>query len=86
MKAAGIILIVLGLAVVFGFMAWAVQDVGGLGALFGRTADVNIMIGFGVIGVAALAAFLMRLAFHSSRKGYDEPVQFEKRSDDGDEQ
>ena len=52
-----------------------------MGALFGRTADVNVMIGFGVTGVAALTAFLMRMAFHSSRKGYDEPLQFEKRSD-----
>ena len=77
MKASGVILIVLGLALVFGFMAWAVMDVGGPEALLGRTADVNLMIGFGVVGVAALAGVLLRLAFYSSRKGYDEPVRFD---------
>jgi hypothetical protein len=82
MKGSGVILVVIGLIVVFGFMIWAVADVGGVGALFGRTADVNFMIGFGVVGVAVLAGVLMRLAFISSRRGFDEPVQFEKREDD----
>jgi cation transporter-like permease len=82
MKAPAIILLALGLVLLFGFMAWAIMDVGGFGALFGRSTGTNIVIGLGVIAVAALTAVLMRLAFVSARRGFDEPVQFQDADDD----
>jgi len=79
MKAPAIILIVLGLAAVFGWMTWQLIRMGGLTGLTGGSTTIGIMIAVGVIGTAVLTGVLMRLAFFSSRKGYDEVVKFEAR-------
>lgn len=82
MKAPAIILTVIGLAVVFGFMGWALTKMGGIDGITGGSQGLGIMIAVGVVGTGALAAVLMRLMFWSSKKGFDETVRFEKREDD----
>ena len=86
MKPVGIALVVIGLAMVFGFMGKALWDIGGLRGLTGGHPELGVAIAIAVVGSGALAAVLMRLAFYSSRKGYDETVEFEAREDDGEDQ
>ncbi|MBX7249361.1 MAG: hypothetical protein K1X35_10015 [Caulobacteraceae bacterium] len=76
MKPGAILMLVIGLAGVFGFMAWAVVEMGGFGDLFSRSWVTNAIIGGGVLCVGALTWVLMRLAFVSARRGYDEPIRF----------
>lgn len=83
MKPLGIALVVIGLAVVFGFMGKALWDIGGLRGLTGGHPQLGVALAIAVVGTGALAAVLMRLAFYSSRKGYDETVEFEQRGADG---
>ncbi len=80
----GVILIALGLAAIFGFMGWSLWRMGGLGGVTGGSTTLTIIVIAGVVGTALLAGVLMRLAFWSSRKGYDETVRFEQR-DEGEE-
>ena len=82
MKPVGNALIIAGLAVVFGFMGKALWDIGGLRGLTGGHPELGVALGIAVVGTGALAAILMRLAFYSSRKGYDETVEFETREAD----
>ncbi len=86
MKPLGIALVVIGLAVVFGFMGKALWDIGGLRGLTGGHPQLGVALAIAVVGTGALAAVLMRLAFYSSRKGYDETVEFEQRDADGEDE
>lgn len=81
MKAVHILLLLLGLAVVFGFMGWALWKMGGLEGITGGSMTLALVIGGGVLATAALAGGLMWLAFWSSKKGFDETVEFETRED-----
>ena len=76
MKTPTVLLIVAGLAVVFGFMGWALWQMGGLDELSGGSNAITIMIIAGVIVTGGLTGVLMRLAFWSSKKGYDDNVEF----------
>lgn len=82
MKAVHYILIILGLSVVFGFMGWALWSIGGLRGVTGGSTTITLIVAGGAIGTAALAGGLMWLAFWSSKRGYDETVEFEKREDE----
>jgi hypothetical protein len=73
----GVLLIALGLIAIFAFMGKALWDIGGLQGLTGGHPGLLVALGVAVVGTGALAAVLMRLAFFSSRKGYDETVRFE---------
>ena len=84
MRLVGIALTVLGLAVVFGFMGEALWDIGGLGGLTGGHPELGVAIAIAVVGSGVLAAVLMRLAFYSSRKGYDETVEFRQKDEEHD--
>lgn len=79
MKPLGVVLVVLGLAAVFGWMGWALLDMGGLEGITGGSTTLGLMVAGGVVATALLAGVLMRLAFWSSKKGYDEVVRFETR-------
>ena len=79
MKAPGVILIAVGLTAIFGFMGWSLLRMGGLQGITGGSTSLTIMVALGVLGTALLAGVLMRLAFWSSRKGYDETVRFEQK-------
>ncbi len=76
MKRPAILLVVAGLAVIFGFMGWALWQMGGLDELSGGRPAVMIMIVAGVVVTGGLTALLMGLAFYSDKKGFDETVQF----------
>lgn len=76
MKAAHLVLIVIGLGVVFGFMGWALWSIGGFRGVTGGSGTMALIIAGGAIFTALLAGGLMWLAFWSSKKGYDETVRF----------
>ena len=82
MKAPHFVLIVLGLGVVFGFMGWALWSIGGFRGVTGGSLTIALMVAAGALTTALLAGGLMWLAFWSSKKGYDETVEFEDRDDD----
>ena len=83
MKRPAILLTVLGLALVFGFMGWALYAANQQGGSWtGGSAVLTLIIAGGVIGTGLLAAVLMWLAFYSARKGYDEAAHY--GDEDGD--
>lgn len=72
------------LAVVFGFMGHALWQMGGLRELTGGSWVLTLIIVGAVVVTGLVAAVLMRLAFWSSKKGWDDQVTFEERKgDDG---
>ncbi len=71
-----------GVAVMFGFMAWAFYSTRAIGFGPGMGA-ITVMIVAGVVGTGLLTGVLMWLAFYSSRKGYDESPRFETKPEDG---
>jgi cation transporter-like permease len=75
-----VVVIVLGLAVIFGFFGWAFYVTRGSDWTGGSTAITVAMIA-GTIAVGALTGVLMWLAFYSSRRGYDDPPRFEEPKD-----
>jgi len=85
MKPAAWFLVALLLVVIFGFMGWALYNTGDLGDLTGGSAFITAMIVAAVVVTGAVAWGLMHLAFYSSRKGFDDQLEFEKRRDADDE-
>lgn len=80
---AAIVLTVLGLAVMFGFFAWAFYAANRMGGSWtGGSSAIAVMITAGVLGTGALTGVLMWLAFYSSRKGYDETPKWADRRKD----
>ena len=85
MKPVAWLLIALLLVVIFGFMGWALYDTGDLGSLTGGSGFITAMIVAAVVVTGAVAWGLMHLAFYSSKKGFDDQLQFEKRERSDDE-
>lgn len=81
MKALGWILVLVLLAVVFGFMGHALWQIGDLRALTGGSWVLALVMAAGVLLTGLVAGGLMWLAFWSSRKGYDEAVQYDLHPD-----
>lgn len=66
-------LTVAGLALVGGFMAWALAKSDALpGSWTGGSPHILAAMLIAVVGVAALTGGLMWLAFYSARRGYDD--------------
>jgi cation transporter-like permease len=65
---------VAGLAVVAGFMAWAVKASWALGGSSKMTIHGWIALGLAFALTGLLGGGLMFLAFYSARKGYDDDV------------
>jgi len=82
MKAIGWILILILLAVVFGFMGHALWQFCSIDELTGGSTVLTIIIVGCVVITALVAAALLRLAFWSSKKGYDERVEFDLHAGD----
>ncbi len=73
------LLIVISLALVAGFFAWAFQVSGGIGGGWEDSLKpIWRYVAGGLAVVAALTGGLMWLAFYSSRRGYDEPYDVNK--------
>lgn len=85
MKPVAWLLIALLLVVIFGFMGWALYDTGDLGSLTGGSGFITAMIVAAVVVTGAVAWGLMHLAFYSSKKGFDDQLEFEKRDRTDDE-
>ncbi|MEO8926804.1 MAG: hypothetical protein ABI306_06530 [Caulobacteraceae bacterium] len=83
MKRSTAIFLGVGLALLFGFMAWAFYSTSSMGLGGPGSGAIVVMIVAGVLGVGCLTGVLMWLAFYSSRKGYDESPKFETKPDGG---
>lgn len=64
-----------GLALLFGFMGWALCTTGSMDLAGASTTSLAVIVA-GVLATGLLAGVLIALAFYSSRKGYDEPPRF----------
>lgn len=72
MKHGGWLLLTLGLVLVFGFLGWALVVNNPIGELRGGTAVTTVLLLSGVVLSAVLGGVLMRLAFRSSKRGFDD--------------
>jgi len=76
MKLLGGLLLFLALLALFGFMGWTLWSSGVFGELGRGSTGLTITIAVGVLVTGLLTGVLMRLAFYSSKKGYDEDVEY----------
>ena len=84
MKLLGGLLLFLALLALFAFMGWTLWSTGVVTELSSGSTAITITIVAGVLVTGLLTGVLMRLAFYSSKKGYDEDVQFRDPREDAD--
>ncbi len=68
-----ILLSIAGLAIVAAFGGWTYYAGSSMGGGWSSLGPILLYVVGGMVMVGALTGVLMWLAFHSSRRGYDEP-------------